>query len=188
MPQLVSLARSQPQDHILKRIRAWKQRAKGQGRSSKFAYITCMWILRVCYDLLWSWVMPFFLLHMSIFSFISIQRNPCVPMRDILQPFAALTDPWNGLPADTTVQNWYKVLSTWPARSRHILLMKEYVFEHYCVIILIDIVHYIHVNGLPYLSWNDGSNRYLLRRLSSPTMTLILIVNLKQSRRGLYFS
>jgi len=188
MPQLVSLARSQPQDHILKRIRAWKQRAKGQGRSSKFAYITCMWILRVCYDLLWSWVMPFFLLHMSIFSFISTQRNPCVPMRDILQPFAALTDPWNGLPADTTVQNWYKVLSTWPARSRHILPMKEYVFEHYCVITLIDIVHYIHVNGLPYLSWNDGSNRYLLRRLSSSTMTLILIVNLKQSRRGLHFS
>ena len=187
MPQLVSLARSQPQDHILKRIRAWKLRAKGQDRSSKFAYITCMWIPCICCDLLWSRVMPFFLFPMGIFSFISIPRNPGVPMCDILQPFSALTDPWNGL-LPTLNTNWYKVLSTWPARSRHRLLLKEYVFEYYCVIILISIVHYIHVNGLPYLSWNDGSNRYLLRRLSSPTMTLILIVNLKQSRLELYFS
>jgi hypothetical protein len=35
----------------------------------------------------------FFPFAYAIFSFISIPRNPGVPMRDILQPFAALTDP-----------------------------------------------------------------------------------------------
>ena len=183
MPRLVSWARSPRQDHIRKRIRAWKQRAKDQSRFSKFAYNTRMRILHSCCDLLWSLdYSPFFLLHMSVFYFVRILSNPNMPVSDILQPFAALTDPWNRLPADITVQNWYKILSTWPARSSHRLLFKECVFEHYCIIILINFVHYIHVNGLTYLSWNDGSNRYLLRRSSSQTMILILTLNLKPSR------
>ncbi len=169
MPHLVSWARSQRQDHIRKRIRAWKQRAKGQGRSSEFAYIIRMWILSICYDLLRSLTTAFFYACHS--SFVGILRNHSVPVRDILQPFTSLTYPWNGLPANITVQNWYKVLSTWPARSRHRLLFKEYLFEYYCVIILINIVHYIRVSGLPYFSWNDRSNRYLLLvRRSSSTM------------------
>ena len=138
MPHLVSWARSQRQDHIRKRIRAWKQRAKGQGRSSEFAYIIRIRILGICYDSLRSLATAFF--YICPPSFIGVLRNHIMPVRDIPQPFTSLTDPWNGLPANITVQNWDKVLPTWPARSRHRLLLKEYVFEYYCIIILTNSV------------------------------------------------
>jgi hypothetical protein len=74
MPHLVSWARSQHQDHIRKRIRAWKQRAKGQGRSSEFAYIIRMRILGICYDSLRSLATAFFtsVTHLLLVSFATI--------------------------------------------------------------------------------------------------------------------
>jgi hypothetical protein len=38
---------------------------------------------------------------------------------------------------------------------------------------LINIVQYIQVNGLPYLSRNDGSNRYLVRRPGPPRILIL---------------